>query len=379
MKIQGTTTIAAYLGDFVVYRLLEPADRRLPGLRALAGDLGLAGQGVPRKTDAAYARVVARILQAARTLERPGRVLRYLLYVGDSPQLDGQAFLNLLEEGDWIGRAFIGKDSFAEPPALVKDGNIYRSNRWTGLTDFLAHLRQEGIPLDGSCAVVVDLDKTILGPRGRNDQMIDAARAQAAVHVAGQVLGEAFDETAFNRAYQELIQPKYHFFTQDNQDYVVYCAVMLASGAYPFASLLDDFAAGSVSTFLDFIKIVGQRIGQMAIPGLQAIQQEVAGNVVARDPTPFKSFRREEYLTTVALMAPVAAPADVVTLLKERITINYEVAQVVSYLRQQGVVALGLSDKPDEAVFPIEALAACGYRPLHRTLAALVGEPLSLG
>lgn len=379
MKIQGTTTIADFLGDSVVYRLLEPADRRLPGLRVLAADLGLPAQSVPRKTDAAYARVVARILHAARALERPGAVaVRYLLYVGDSPQLDVQAFVNLLREGDWTGWAFIGKDSRAEAPSLIQEGNIFRSNRWAGLPEFFDRLRQAGVPLDGSCALVVDLDKTILGPRGRNDQAIDAARAQAAVRVARHVLRDTFDEASFSEVYKELNQPKYHFFTQDNQDYVVYCAVMLASGVYSLPGLLSDFTVGTVSALPDFIEIVGERIGRMALPGLLAIQQEVAGNVEAGDPTPFKSFRREEYLTTIGLMEPQPSQDDVAALLKDRITVNYEVAQAVAYLRQQGGVALGLSDKPDEAVFPTEALAARGYLPLHRAPAVLVGEPLNL-
>ena len=105
MKLQGTARVADFLDDFVVYRRLEPADSRLPGLGLLAADLGLTAGTPPRKNERQYARVIACILDAARALQ--GGSLREVLYIGDSP-LDGQAFTNLTQERDWLGRAFIG-------------------------------------------------------------------------------------------------------------------------------------------------------------------------------------------------------------------------------------------------------------------------------
>jgi len=378
MQIQGTARIADFLGDFIIYRCLEPADPRLPGLRALAGEVGLEKGVLPRKTDEAYARVVAHILRAARSLDKPETPLRQLLYIGDSPQLDVRAFLNLLREGGWPGWAFIGADNLAEAPALTPDGQVCRGNRWSLLTDFLTWTQGQGGRLDASLAVVVDLDKTILGPRGRNDGSIDTARTCAAVRIARSVSGEGFGEDTFGRVYKEMHQAKYHFFTEDNQDYLVYCALMIAAGLYGFSALQEDFAAHRVSTFVDFLAIVERQIARTGSSGVRAIHREVMDNFCSGDPTPFKSFRREEYLTTTERMSTDGQGADLPALLKERITINYEVAQAIVYLRRQGVLALGLSDKPDEAVFPTEALLAQGHQPLHRTAALLVGESLGL-
>ena len=377
MKVEGTAKVADFLEDFVVYRQLEPADPRLPGLSALAGGLGLNSDWPPRKSDRAYARVMANILKAAQSLEHPGTALTQILYIGDS-QLDGQAFANLQHEGGWSGWAFIGKDNLAEEPALTVEGEICHSNRWASLPEFLDLVCRRGMRLDNSCAVVVDLDKTILGPRGRNDASIDTARSQAAIRVAHNVLGDVSGEEIFSDVYREMNQATYHFFTEDNQDYLVYSALLIAAGLYRLADLQEDFAKRKVSTFSDFLDIIESRIAHTTSSDLRAIHREVVENCRAGDPTPFKSFRREEYLTTTERMGTETQGSNLKTLMQDRITINYEVVQSLSFLRQQGALALGLSDKPDEAVFPTDELLAQGYQPIHHVATLLVGETLNL-
>jgi len=375
MKLQGTARVSDFLDDFVVYRRLEPADSRLPGLTALAADLGLAAGTPPRKNEREYARVIACILDAARALE--GGSLREILYIGDSP-LDGQAFANLLGERDWQGWAFIGRDTRSEEPALKMDGQVCFSNRWANLPGFLEMARRSGFHLDSSSAVVVDLDKTLLGPRGRNDATIDDARSQAAIRVAQHVLRDATAHTEFSRVYREMNQPKYHFFTGDNQDYLVYSALAIAAGVCSLSALLDDLAAHRLGDFPDFVALVGRELVSGAAPALAAIHAEVSANLQDADPTPFKSFRREEYLTTVGRMGAGTPDVELRDLLREKITLNYEVAQFLRHVRQRGALVLSLSDKPDEAVFPTAELAAQGYRPLHHVETVMVGEELNL-
>ena len=376
MKVEGTAKVADFLEDFVVYRQLEPADPRLPGLSALAGGLGLNSDWPPRKSDRAYARVMANILKAAQSLEHPGTALTQILYIGDS-QLDGQAFANLQHEGGWSGWAFIGKDNLAEEPALTVEGEICHSNRWASLPEFLDLVCGRGMRLDDSCAVVVDLDKTILGPRGRNDASIDAARSQAGLRVAHNVLEDVSSEETFFDVYREMNQATYHFFTEDNQDYLVYSALLIAAGLYHLADLQEDFASHKVSTFSDFLDIIGRRIDQATSSDLQVIHREVLENYRAGDPTPFKSFRREEYLTTTERMGTAMPESNLDALLQDRIMINYEVAQSLIFLKQHGALALGLSDKPDEAVFPTKELMAQGFKPIHHVATLLVGETLN--
>jgi hypothetical protein len=379
LHIEGVARVADFLSDLLVYRKLEPADRRVPGLMALAPRLGLAGLGLPRKSDAAYARVVLEVLRSARALEASGVALQQLIYIGDSPGLDVTAFRNLVQESGWRGWVFIGLDNLAEPPVLRPDGNLCRGNRWSMLPEFLRWAANDGAVLDASLAVVVDLDKTMLGPRGRNDRAIDDARMDAALHVAGRAVGDEFQTEAFTKIYKELNQSKYHRFTGDNQDFVVYISITIAAGLYPMDALLQDLAAGRVATFTDFLDAMDVRVAGAGLTGLQVIHAEVAGNFRAGDPTPFKSFRREEYLTTTGRMSSdVGVLLPLAAVLAQRLTINYEVAQVLSYLRGRGALALGLSDKPDEAVFPTPELVARGHPPLHRAQTLLVGERLNL-
>ncbi len=377
MRVEGTAKIADFLGDSIVYRRLEPADRRLPGLTFLAGELGLAPNIPPRKSDRDYARVIVSILRAAQASRQAAGPLRQLIYIGDSPTLDLQAFANLRAVSGWDSWAFIGKDDMSQESRLSNDGAVYYSTRWANLPDFLELVRTKGVNPDISCAVVVDLDKTLLGPRGRNDRVIDAARAEAAVQVADRVLVGEHSRAKFAEIYREMNQPKYHFFTEDNQDYLVYCALMLAAGVYGFDELQEALSNHTVSSFGEFLSLMEREMADTASRDLQRIHHEVMGNFRLSDPTPFKSFRRQEYLTTTGRMSPNQDGWSLEKILEEHITINYELVQALDYLKRAGALLLGLSDKPDEAVFPTPALQAEGHRPLHHVTAFLVGERLA--
>jgi hypothetical protein len=55
-------------------------------------------------------------------------------------------------------------------------------------------------------ALVIDLDKTALGARGRNSQVIDRARVQAVQDTIADLLGEGFDLETFQHVYDILNQ-----------------------------------------------------------------------------------------------------------------------------------------------------------------------------
>jgi hypothetical protein len=65
--------------------------------------------------------------------------------------------------------------------------------------------------------------------------------------------------------------------------------------------------------------------------------------------------------------------------LAEEIVITREVANVCRFLRGNGVLLFGLTDKPDESSIPRPELAQEGYLPLHRVTMKVVGNSLEVG
>lgn len=377
MNVFGRATIAEFLGDNIVYRNLAPMDERLPGLQVLWETLGLPQGQVPRKVEPAYAQVMVEILRAARALEFPESEIKRLLFVGDTRMNDGTAFAHICQSGEWPGMGFIGSEN-AEPSKVVYESlaagrMLYLANRWSALHDFDRFCQQQNFPIDESTAVIVDLDKTALGARGRNAHVIDQARVQAVKDTVAGLLGIDFDEAAFREAYDLLNQVEYHPFTRDNQDYLAYICLILGSGLYDLQSVVADVRADRLGNFESFIQAVDARSNQLP-PALAQIHAEIYANVQAGDPTPFKAFRRNEYLATVAKMGFLGDDQPVATLLESEIVITQEVRQVTTAWRDQGAILFGLSDKPDEASIPTQALEAQGYLPIHRQQTHVVGR-----
>ena len=376
MKNYGRTSVGEFLGDLIVYRNLVPLDGRLPPLAEVRPHLGLAEGFVPRKSAPEYARVIAYLLRKARALDRPGVSIARLVYVGDTRLNDGTAFTNLCRAGNWPGLAFIGAER--DEPARVEvsdqeEGRLFLSNRWSALADFDRFCREQGFPLDEQAAVIVDLDKTALGARGRNDQVIDRARVEAVGRTVGDLLGEVFEPASFEMAYDCLNQPEFHPFTSDNQDYLAYICLILGSGLYDLETVVDEVRKGRLASFEQFISEVDGRADQL--PGdLGAIHASIYGYVRQGDPTPFKAFRYNEFLTTVGRMGQLDDEAPAAELLAQEIVITQEVREIALAWREEGALLFGLSDKPDEASVPPDHLAAQGYRPIHRMKTHAVGS-----
>ena len=377
MKTYGRTAISETLGDRIVYRNLAPLDPRLPALGDVAGELGLPASSIPRKSEADYARVVVRLLKAAMDLDAPGRRLERLVFVGDTRMNDSTAFANLCQAGNWPGLAFIGAETKAPPEVEMVNmpgGHpLYLANRWSALPDFDHYCAAQGLPVDETTAVVVDLDKTALGARGRNAHVIDDARVRAVHTTVAGLLGAAFDQQVFQTAYDQLKQPEFHPFTADNQDYLAYICLVLGSGLIDTGALIADVRRKKVISFRQFIDIVEARLDELP-GGLVEIHAEIYALVQAGDPTPFKAFRRNEYLETVGRMGYLADGTPVEILLRDEIVLTQEVRQMAQEWRQRGALLFGLSDKPDEASIPTPEQADQGFLPIHRTLTHAVGE-----
>ena len=249
----------------------------------------------------------------------------------------------------------------------------YLANRWAALDEFGRYAAAHGFPLEESTAVIVDIDKTALGARGRNGQVIDAARVQAVHHTVAALLGSAFDPQAFRTAYDLLNQPEFHPFTADNQDYLAYICLILGSGLYRLENIVDEVRGGRLASFEQFIAQVDARQGNLA-PQLAEIHTQIYANVQQGDPTPFKSFRHNEYLTTIRCFGALDDDAPLEARLNQEILVTQEVRVFAGEWRKQGALLFGLSDKPDEAATPTPELAAQGYLPIHRADTHGVGE-----
>jgi hypothetical protein len=375
MKSYHRTSVNEFLGDLVVYRNLVPVDPRLPPLGDVRDRVGLPQGLIPRKSDSSYARVIVELLRAARVLEQPGKSIERLVYLGDTRLNDGTAFANICDAGEWPGLAFIASED--ELPAHVEvieraGGSLYLANRWAALFDFDGFCRQRGFALDERTAVIVDLDKTALGARGRNDHVIDRARVEAVRRTVGDLLGDNFDSRDFQMIYERLNQTEFHPFTADNQDYLAYICLILGGGLYQPDSLVDDVRAGRMKSFEQFISEVDGRVEELPAD-LRVIHDKIYHLVKRGDPTPFKEFRYNEFQTTIGRMGRLSDDALVEDLLREEIVITQEVREMALRWRSQGALLLGLSDKPDEASIPSDAQAAQGYRAIHQTETHAVG------
>ncbi|MEJ2354268.1 MAG: hypothetical protein P8Y03_31235, partial [Anaerolineales bacterium] len=323
LSVFGWASIADFLGDFLVYRNLVPMDERLPGLDAIRGQINLPAGRVPRKLQPDYARVIVHLLNRARALDKPAADLQRLIFVGDTRMNDGTAFANICQAGGWPGFAFIASET-SEPPAtevvpVSVDHSLYLANRWGALADF-------------------------------------QARVQAVQDTVANLLGNDFDETAFKTAYQHLNQVEFHPFTGDNQDYLAYVCLILGSDLVDLTSLVEEIRSARLDSFETFIQRVEDQVNALP-PALADIHSDIYANVQLGDPTPFKAFRRNEFLRTVSKMGCLGDEASVEELLAGEIVLTQEVRAMAGEWRRRGALLFGLSDKPDEASIPTPELA----------------------
>jgi hypothetical protein len=191
------------------------------------------------------------------------------------------------------------------------------------------------------------------------------------------VLGEDFDRNAFEREYAELNRSPYHFLTEDNQDYLAYICLVLNTGLIQYNEVLEEVKKKSLENFDQFLRWVDSRM--MSKPnigeGFRQVHEAVIASVRIGDPTPFKRFRREEFISTVAHMGNLSDSASVTDLLKQEITLTQEVCELAEWLRERNCLQLCLSDKPDEASRP-NVHSSPQLAPVHKTETHRVGKSI---
>jgi len=375
MKHYGRTSVSEFLGDNVIYRNLSPIDTRLPSLDDLRDETGVKPGITPRKSTTEYAQVVAGILTAARKVDAPDVHIRRIIFIGDTRLNDSTAFVNICQTGSWPGQAFIGAENSKPQQIDIEDigmGAVMVANRWRALSDFQQYLVDQNFPVDENTTILLDLDKTTLGARGRNDHVINQTRVDAAVLTLSDALGSKFNKDQFQTVYDQFNQTNFHPFTTDNQDYLVYICLMIGAGLFSQYGLECALSNQIITDFDSFMQQVERRSVELP-PEIRQVHQDVYQRVQSGDPTPFKAFRRAEFQATAARMGQMKPGTPVSELLSQEIVITHEIQELILPWREQGALLFGLSDKPDEASIPTPDLASQGYLPIHQIETDVIG------
>lgn len=370
MQVYGSAAISDLLGELLAYRSLRPCDRQLPGFRELAATLGMAAT-LPRKGDPSYGLVVAEMLRAAQRATGNPAQLQRLIVLGDTRAGDGGAFSTLVAATGWDGRAFICVEAPDKPASMTSEAGISIANRWSLLHEFSEALDTGGFVIDRATVVVIDIDKTLLGARGRNDKQIDDARLTALRSAVAAVLGDGYDPAQFDTSYRALNQQRFYPLTADNQDYVGYLCVLVASEIFS----LEHLGAIADTGATDFVGLLRQVEDACEAVGWESrrfehFHEQIAALVDGGDPTPFKEFRRREFGESTARMGTLADDTPAEELLRHELVLTGEVWEVARDWQSRGALLFGLSDKPDEAALPEESGAA----PLHHIKTHIVGS-----
>ena len=376
MKSYGRSTVSEFLGDQIVFRNLIPCDTRLPRLADLRKRLSFPENFMPRKSMPEYGAVISEMIRAAHQISSPGKPLERIIYMGDTRMNDGQAFVNICNASGCKGVAFIGADRpgpLSIDREMLNSETLFIASRWNAIEQFETFLEKNNFSIDDQTAILFDLDKTILGARGRNDRVIDAKRLEAAKDTLQEALGSDYNPKVFQGAYHELNQVEFHAFTADNQDYMVYIGLIVSSGLISLTDLITTLRAGKLTHFKDFLTYVEERRSSLRTK-VRELHASVLERFHSGDPTPFKTFRYNEFKRTVQHMGHLPDDSSLEQMLAEEIVITAEIRDFANRWKAEGALLFGLSDKPDEAILPTQELISQGYFPIHHTPTHVVGE-----
>ncbi|MCB0068019.1 MAG: hypothetical protein KDD77_12740, partial [Caldilineaceae bacterium] len=107
-------------------------------------------------------------------------------------------------------------------------------------------------------------------------------------------------QAVFEEHYNELNRARYHQLTADNQDYLAYICMVLNTRIMSLEELVSEVDSASMEDFEQFIRWVDSRlmINPSASIALREVHEAVIASVRNGDPTPFKRFRRQEFIST---------------------------------------------------------------------------------
>jgi len=195
--------------------------------------------------------------------------------------------------------------------------------------------------------VIIDIDKTLIGARGRNDRALDKARMDAIISLAGEIFGE-IDIDRFEFVYSEMNKKNMHPFTQDNQDTVAIMSIVFYGDYYNLERFIKEFYDVKWANPLDFLNFINISKEDKAFEFVE----EVKENLRMQHPTSFPTFRKRELYYTLNRMDFLPDETDVNDLINEEIMITKEVFEIGFLAKSKGSLVFGLSDKPELSSIP---------------------------
>ena len=187
-------------GDLVIYRDLESGGRPPAAVRRTSGTRSAWTARCPRAsttwpTPAPLERLLSARKRVAPGWPRRARALAEIVYLGDT-DADRRERIQEPADADRLARLVLhrrgkGREAGSDRARRAVPGRqpLERAGRLPR-----GVLAEDGAALDARTAVIVDIDKTALGARGRNDKSIDHARITAIEATLAEAIGPAFDQ-----------------------------------------------------------------------------------------------------------------------------------------------------------------------------------------
>ena len=330
-KLYRRGRLSDFFENNIVFRELEPVNKNLPGFSVLKGKLGLSV--LPRKKDKEYIKVLSEMFRAAGSFSK-------IIYIGDTLMSDLSVINNFAKSGLFKTIGIITREG--EVDGFEENENYIFSGSWANLPDVLVHIENKFFSVDKSTVVIIDIDKTVIGARGRNEKAIDRARMDAIFMLAKRAFRDISAEE-FLSVYNKVNKREFFSITEDNQDFVSILSMLVYGGVLSLADLRN---ARSISNLLMGVETKNPVILEYAETVLQ--------NVKAQNPTAFPQFRKAEFEKTIARADFIQDKTPVETLLSEEITITGEVYDAALDLKSRGTLVFGVSDKPALSSIPQE-------------------------
>ena len=322
--------------NYIVFRELNPLREELPSFSELKKQLKL--DFLPRKKDPEYAKVLSFLFKKIGDFEK-------VIYFGDTYLNDGSVIKNLTELNEYKVFGVITEER--EQDYIKFKGNMILNTKWRNLLPILEILEKRDLLLDEKTIVVIDIDKTFIGARGRNNKAIDKARTDAITSIIKDALGE-IEEDRFDYIYSRLNRRSLHSFTGDNQDIVAIMSILFYGDYYALGRFIREFYAGNWREPLEFFNTITIPPNDKAYKLLE----EVKENLLKKNPTAFPTFREKEFNCTIKRMDFLPDVSDARKLLNEEILITKEVYDVGLIAKKKGAIVFGLSDKPELSSIP---------------------------
>ncbi len=332
--------ISDLIGDNIFFRELNPQNPDLIPIDVILFRLNL--DRIPRKKDPEYPKVISCYLNLLGDFDR-------ILFLGDTMLNDRSLAIGFSNLDEYKVFAVITRETQDELK-LKREGNILYSNKWSFLRELPDYLARENFLLDEKTAVIIDVDKTLIGARGRNDYAIDLARAEAVFKLLRK--GGIFMEfNEFFKLYNRVNSQEFYEITEDNQDIIAFITIAISSGILKKISSVEKTAEILISNTDN--------------PFLKRIAMEVLENWKSNSPTLFPTFRESEYFTTIEFMDRMRDSTPIEKLLQEEILITGEIYDL--FLNSLSTI-IALTDKPERSSLPPDGT---NLPPIHRKIAKI--------